>query len=173
MGVKIRRVVRGGKISFSQGRINIVFGPKFRPLQICVSVPICFSSLFFIFRAAIEQWILEDPNNPTWFRCVYSQVLILHHCARHSSDCLQIPTHTWSYLHLLFLIGRIFHHFLITYVRSPFLYLCTCFHTEGYCTCIHVPTGNSKMDSHTSVLSHKTDSHSTVLTRTHIGFLLA
>jgi hypothetical protein len=36
MGVEKRRVVGGGKISFSEGGgggINIVFGPKYRPLS--------------------------------------------------------------------------------------------------------------------------------------------
>jgi hypothetical protein len=36
MGVEKRRVARGGKISFSEGEgggENIVFGPKYRPLQ--------------------------------------------------------------------------------------------------------------------------------------------
>jgi hypothetical protein len=34
MGVEKRRVARGGKISFSEGGggINIIFGPKYRPL---------------------------------------------------------------------------------------------------------------------------------------------
>jgi hypothetical protein len=38
MGVKKRRVVRGGKnIIFRRGRgINIVFGPKYRPLPLDV-----------------------------------------------------------------------------------------------------------------------------------------
>jgi hypothetical protein len=32
MGVEKRRVVRGGKISFSEGGVNIVFGLKYRNL---------------------------------------------------------------------------------------------------------------------------------------------
>ncbi len=33
--------------------------------------------MYLLFRAAIEQWILEDPNNPSWFRCTYLQVIFL------------------------------------------------------------------------------------------------
>jgi hypothetical protein len=37
MRVEKRAVAREGKISFSEGGgINIVFGPKYRPLTICV-----------------------------------------------------------------------------------------------------------------------------------------
>jgi hypothetical protein len=64
MGVKIRRVVRGGKISFSQGGINIVFGPKFRPLQICVSVPFCFSILFIFLGRLLSSGFWRIPIIP-------------------------------------------------------------------------------------------------------------
>jgi hypothetical protein len=36
-----------------------------------------FRRTYLLFRAAIEQWILEDPNNPSWFRCTYLQVIFL------------------------------------------------------------------------------------------------
>jgi hypothetical protein len=41
MGVEKRHVARGGKISFSEGGggINIVFGPKYRPLSENITFP--------------------------------------------------------------------------------------------------------------------------------------
>jgi hypothetical protein len=65
MGVEKRRVARGGKISFSQGReINMVFGPKYRPLLFCTNSTQRFYDLFkyVIFQIVFDQLYQKGPS---------------------------------------------------------------------------------------------------------------